>query len=190
MSDTVSKSNKGQYCGTMDFGCHNGGAAIEERSSNMCNGVFAPVCAPEVCNVPRMQHTQDLVIAHGTFINESVDLKLQEAISFKLHIYREMQVYKGELEIEDTQQKTLFNSTILTHYEVNKENEILAVFQIEEHGASHTRALSVYAVPQHHLEPAKFYAYSAPLREHIIALGGIMFIGEIKVFKDQTTHGH
>lgn len=43
--------------------------------SDMCNGVFAPVCNPEVCHVPRIPYAQDLVIGMGFVSNSNFALE-------------------------------------------------------------------------------------------------------------------
>ncbi|WP_455715378.1 hypothetical protein [Anaerosporobacter sp.] len=36
----------------------------------MCSSVFGPICEPEVCDIPRFPHTQDLVIGNGTICGD------------------------------------------------------------------------------------------------------------------------
>ncbi len=85
-----------QRCGTGDSGCC--GPAMDHSSSNMCNGVFAPVCAPEICNVPRIPHHEKLVEGRGCILaSES-----QQRITFNILVEREMQVYKGVFKARDS----------------------------------------------------------------------------------------
>ena len=67
---------------------------------SMCNGVFEPICSPEVCNVPKIPYYQDLVIGEGKIMQCNCFGKPME-ITFRLHIYRELMDVFGKLELMD-----------------------------------------------------------------------------------------
>ena len=47
----------------------------EDHSDNMCEGVFAPICEPEVCDIPRIPRKQNLVVGNGTICKDQIKVE-------------------------------------------------------------------------------------------------------------------
>lgn len=45
-------------------------SSSSSTSNSMCGSVFGPICEPEVCDIPRFPHTQDLVVGNGTICGD------------------------------------------------------------------------------------------------------------------------
>lgn len=131
---------KKQRCGTGDSGCC--GPSMDHSSSNMCSGVFAPVCAPEVCNVPRIPHHQKLVEGVGCIL----DTESQQKTHFSILVEREMQVYKGVFKAQGTGECVLINAQVLKFFEGNGKTHMFAVF----HEEATSRDIVVTVYKQHH----------------------------------------
>ena len=91
--------------------------------SNMCNGVFAPVCSPEVCDVPRIPYYQDLVTGSG-FVKNSNENDSDFYVEFNIHIYRELFDVFGKLKVIDEQGKTIIYSEQLEAYHAPSEGNM------------------------------------------------------------------
>lgn len=168
-----------QSCGTLDMGCPQ--PAVSYIDDSMCNGVFAPVCAPEVCNVPRIPHHEILVEGQGIILDEVSG----EEIAFTMLIEREMQVYRGKLIMAGTSGSNI-NVEMLKYFEGDGEHFVLALF----HDMNPNRNIML-TIQQKHMEiPAQIYVYSSPLEVESLNLGGKVILGEIKIYADHNVHEH
>lgn len=155
---------------------------------SMCNGVFKPVCSPEVCDVPKIPYSQDLVKGKG-FIEDRNCCKDTRELIFKLHIYRELMDVFGELEIMEPNGNCVIYSDRLEAYHAPTEENIIAVFHYVDKNSKKSRELAVFAKTDTESSPAKFYIYSAPLNQQEIYLGGIVKNGFIKIEISDVQHG-
>ena len=169
-----------ERCGTGDTGCK--GPAMCHMSSSMCNGVFAPVCAPEVCNVPRIPHHQVLVKGKGTLL----DIKSQKKIRFTVFVEREMQVYKGKLELQGKENGIEVQADVLKLYEGDGKTHMLALFHAECTGQD----IMVTVQKDEEQKSTQMFAYSAPIEAEVIDLGGKVVSGGIKLYVDHNVHEH
>ena len=165
-------------CGTGDTGCK--GPAMCHMSDNMCNGVFGPVCAPEICNVPRIPHQQTLVAGQGILI----DTEGGQKIEFNIFIEREMQVYRGELKLQDKEKGINICADVLKYYEGHEETHILAIFQ--EADTEQDITISIHKGEKQTL----FFAYSTSLHPEILDLRGKLVLGKINIYADHNVHEH
>lgn len=182
-------------CGTGDSGCS--GPAMNHSSSNMCNGVFAPVCAPEICNVPRIPHHEVLVDGKGTLLdNES-----QNKIHFTIFVEREMQVYKGRVEVTDAGDEIIIKAQMLKFFEGNGKTHMLAIFH--EETTNRDIVVTVYQGEEEHQgeeghqrhqeheqKPTQIFIYSTSMEEALINLTGELIAGDIKMYIDHNVHEH
>ena len=171
----------GQNCGTLDTGCPQ--SAVSYIDDSMCNGVFAPVCAPEVCNVPRIPHHEILVEGQGIIL----DAESGEQMAFIILVEREMQVYRGKLIIAGNKGNMgIINASMLKYFEGDGENHVLALF----HEMNPDRNIML-TIQQKHMEmPAQIYVYSSPLEANPLKLGGEVVSGEVKIYEDHNVHEH
>ena len=168
-----------QSCGTLDMGCPQ--SAVSYIDNSMCNGVFEPVCAPEVCNVPRIPHHEILVEGQGIILDEVSG----EEIAFTMLIEREMQVYRGKLIMAGTSGSNI-NVAMLKYFEGDGEHFVLALF----HDMNPERNIML-TIQQKHMEtPAQIYVYSSPLEAESLNLGGKVISGEIKIYADHNVYEH
>ena len=166
-------------CGTGDMGCKE--PPMSHMSDNMCHGVFAPVCAPEVCNVPRIPHQEVLVEGQGAFS----DIKTQKEIYFTIFVERIMEVYKGELELKDEEEGIEIKADVLKFFETDGKTHMLAIFHDECIGIDIT-----VTVHQEEENSTQMFVYSAPMEAEVIELGGEVVCGSIKLYVDHNVHGH
>lgn len=182
-------------CGTGETGCN--GPAMDHSSSNMCNGVFAPVCAPEICNVPRIPHHEVLVDGKGILL----DTESQNKIHFTIFVEREMQVYKGGLEVQDAGDGSKIKAEMLKFFESDGKTHMLAIFH--EETINRDIVVTVYQGeeehqveeghqrhPGHEQKPTQIFIYSTSIEEALINLRGELIAGEIKMYVDHNVHEH
>lgn len=187
-----------QRCGTGDSGCS--GPAMDHSSSNMCNGVFAPVCAPEICNVPRIPHHQKLVEGEGCI----VDNESQQRIIFTILVEREMQVYKGIFKARDTKDSMTINARGLKFFEGDGKTYMLAIFyeemtdrdiivtvyKVDEGHQEHQEYQEHPEHPRHDQEATQVFIYNTSREAKLINLGGELVAGDIKLYVDHNVHEH
>ncbi|WP_410495214.1 hypothetical protein QTL86_14145 [Cellulosilyticum sp. ST5] len=197
-----------ERCGTGDTGCK--GPAMCHMSSSMCNGVFAPVCAPEVCNVPRIPHHEVLVDGQGILL----DTQSQKEICFTIFVEREMQVYKGELELQDIGKEIKVRADVLKFFESNGKTHMLAIFH--EEASTRDIVITVYQEeqseqekekekekeqghqveqgnqrhPGHEERSTQIFIYSTSVQAGATNLGGALIAGDIKLYIDHNVHEH
>lgn len=159
------------------------------NQSDMCNGVFAPVCNPQVCDVPRIPYQQDLVNGMG-YVRDLMDCCAESFVYFHIHIYRKLEDVFGELKVTDECGRILMHSTKLESYHSPNENSMIADFHISNEKSGKSRELAVFASIASQCEEAKFYMYSAPLFEREIRLGGEVMNGTIEIEKSLVDHNH
>lgn len=169
-------------CGTGDTGCKE--PAMCHMSSSMCNGVFAPVCAPEVCNVPRIPHHQVLVKGHGILL----DTKTQKEICFTIFVERIMQVYKGELELKSEESGIEVQADVLKFFESDGKTHMLAIFHDECKDQDITVTVTIHQEEEE--KSTQMFAYSAPMEIEVIDLGGKVVSGSINLYVDHNVHEH
>ena len=202
-----------QRCGTGDSGCS--GPAMDHSSSNMCNGVFKPVCAPEICDVPRIPHHEKLVEGKGSIL----DNVSGQRITFNILVEREMQVYKGVFEAQDTGGGMAIKARILKFFEGDGKTYMLAIFYEEttdrdiivtvykgdkgdegeqghqEHQKhkkhkKHKKHQKHQGHPEHDQEATQVFIYSTSREATLINLGGKLVAGDIKLYVDHNVHEH
>lgn len=167
-------------CGTGDTGCTE--PAICHMSDNMCNGVFAPVCAPEICNVPRMPHHEKLVKGEGHI----QDNENHQKIYFKTLVEREMQVYKGVFQLEDLEAGIEINADSLKFFESDGKTYMLALF----HEKSTGKDMLVKVYQEEEQEAAQFIIYMIASEGEPISIVGALVEGSIKFYMDHNGHEH
>lgn len=183
--------------------CHN----------SMCNGVFSPICEPEVCDIPRMPHFQDLVVGNGTIVTSEKDIEdIEHAYQFTIKIYREFMDYFGYFTLLDSAGDTIIESNQLECYHTKTTDKMVAIFHVLLEDDT-SREVTVYAKPAttEHEDPtehkggcqpkdapdeddtpdeAALYVYSAPLFDEEIKIGSNLVDGEIKIFLDMMAEDH
>lgn len=173
------------YCGTLDFGC---------PPSSMCDGTFYPVCNPQVCNVPHMVYSQYLSVGIGTFSSSNCQNTFGST-SFEVYIYRELFTYKGQLTIYDANHNVLISSQRLECYHSNNVFQSIAIFHLSSESnplttAEPSRELTIYLQSTTNNNPSKFFAYSAPLSNPEISLGGTLVTGQVMIYADLSPEHH
>ena len=184
-----------QRCGTGDSGCS--GPAMDHSSSDMCNGVFKPVCAPEICNVPRIPHHEKLVEGKGSIL----DNVSGQRITFNILVEREMQVYKGVFKAQDAGDGMTIKARILKFFEGDGKTYMLAIFY--EEMTDRDIIVTVYKGdegeqghqehqehPEHAQEATQVFIYSTSREATLINLGGELVAGDIKLYVDHNVHEH
>jgi len=201
---------KKQRCGTGDSGCC--GPAMDHSSCSMCHGVFAPVCEPEICNVPRIPHHQKLVEGTGCILaSES-----QQRIIFNILVEREMQVYKGVFKAQDSENDITICADVLKFFEGDGKTYMLAIFhekmtnrdvivtiyqEDQEHqgheGQEGHQVHQEYQAHQEHQEhqghcqePTQVFIYSTSMEASPTNLWGELVAGHIKFYVDHNVHAH
>ena len=161
--------------------------------TDFCDGVFAPVCSPEVCYVPRIPYKQNLVVGHG-FVESSTESLMESSsdgyVKFHIYIYRELFDVFGKLTVEDCQGNRIIHSTKLECYHAATEEKMVAIFHFDDPMTMSSKELSVYASPATCKQRAKFFVYSAPLFDRGICFGGPVKNGTIKIEKSLVEHMH
>lgn len=153
---------------------------------SMCNGVFEPVCSPEVCNVPKIPYYQDLVIGKGK-IMECNCFENNMEIIFRLHIYRELMDVFGKLELMGPTGTSLMYSDRLEAYHAPTEDYIIAVFHYV-YGNNKSREVVVFAKASQKRSNGKLYIYSAPIGADEINIGGKVINGSIEIEVSDVKH--
>ena len=165
--------------------CNNG-------HGSMCNGVFAPVCEPEVCDIPRFPHSQDLVVGNGT-IDEAKCSNDKESclkgMRFTIHIYREFTENFGEFALFDCYGALIFKSKKLECYHSPNEDSMVAIFHVAFDDDT-SREITVFGKKETCESPAALYVYSAPLYHEEIRLGSELLQGKLNIYKDSMQHEH
>lgn len=164
----------------------------EDHSDGMCNGVFAPICEPEVCDIPRPPRRQDLVVGNGT-IGENqiteVEMCHDKNYRFTIHIFREFTDHFGRFTLFNDQGAPLMKSDRLECYHAPTEDNMVAIFHVTlDDGTS--REVTVYGKTNICDSPAALYVYSAPLYHEEINVGSDLLQGELKIYMDQMSHDH
>lgn len=187
--DSKCKCSSTCSCGTGDTGCTE--PPMDHMSSSMCNGVFAPVCAPEVCNVPRIPHHEILVEGQGILL----DTHCQQRICFNIFVEREMQVYRGGLELQDLKCGGIsVKAYRLKFFESDGMSQMQAIFY--EGSTGRNIMVTVYKEEKEEekekkkKEPTRIFIYSAPIGAEPINLGGKVIVGKIELHADHNVHGH
>lgn len=162
--------------------------SIRNSCTSMCNGVFSPVCAPMVCNIPRMPQYQDLVIGSGNF--HSGELVTSDILSFRVHVYRMMHDYLGDVMIIDPITNRCLHSNTLVAYHAGTEEMFTAIFHMDSTDKTASRELAVYGRIALSDTPAAFYVYSAPLTGGEIRAGGELVTGNIRIEADAMEMEH
>lgn len=157
--------------------------------NQMCNGVFAPVCSPEVCDVPKIPYYQDLMIGYG-FVNRSCDDDSSGEVRFQIKIYRKLLDVFGRLRVEDQYGNVLLVSEQLEAYHAATEEKMVAIFHYDDPNTESSRELTVYASTPTKKKEAKFYIYSAPLMDETICIGGTVKDGDIIIKQSEVELEH
>ncbi len=157
--------------------------------TDFCDGVFAPVCSPEVCDVPRIPYKQTLVIGHG-IVKDSMENDSEGYDKFYIHIYREFFDVFGKLTVEDSQGNQILNSTKLECFHGPTEEKMVAIFHFDDPMTESSKELAVYASTPTCKQRAKFFIYSAPLYDEGICLGGVVKDGSIRIEKSLVEQEH
>lgn len=158
-------------------------------NNDSCNGVFAPVCSPEVCDVPRIPYEQTLTEGRGYIYNRMSNCRCAK-VEFRIKIYRRLFDVFGELRVEDEYGRTIIHSEKLEAYHSPTESAMVAIFHYEDSMSHRERELSVFASVETANQPAKMYMYSAPLFDAEVVLGGIVDCGMVKIEKSLVDHEH
>jgi len=174
----------------------------DTEHGSMCNGVFAPICEPEVCDIPRFPHSQDLVVGNGTIrkgtIGDEIIVEdhclnkkmccIQET-RFTIHIYREFTSHFGEFALYDFYGALLLKSKKLECYHAPDEDSMVAIFHVAFDDDT-SREVTVYANKETCESPAALYVYSAPLFHEEIRVGSKLLQGELNLYPDKMSHEH
>ncbi|BBF43677.1 hypothetical protein lbkm_2365 [Lachnospiraceae bacterium KM106-2] len=158
---------------------------FRNNCTSMCNGVFKPVCEPEVCDVPRMSHYQDLAVGKGV-----IQLRNSDKLSFKLNIYRIQEDIFGEFLIRDHYTKTHLYADRIECYHAMMEEKFVAIFHIDYGEDEPSRELAVYGTIGNCNEAPKLYVYSAPFGHNEVSIGGRLCSGFIEIYENQMEMGH
>lgn len=158
-------------------------------NNDNCNGVFAPVCSPQVCDVPRIPYEQTLMEGMGYIDNRMSSFGCAK-VQFKIRVYRRLYDVFGKLCVLDEYGRILIYSEQMEAYHSPKEDAMVAIFHYEDSRSHHAREISVYASVGTANQPAKFYMYSAPLSDDEVQFGGIVRSGMIKIEKSLVDHEH
>ena len=169
-------------CGTGNTGCNGQGEPTYPRFGSMCNGVFAPVCAPEICNVPRIPHHETLVTGHGILL----DTISQQNINFNLLIERTMQVYKGYLYLNGPSLFIDLSNSILKLFESDGQHSMTAVFYDE----STNRNMIVTLHQDHMTHTSQLLIYSSSNLTDLIHIQGNVIFGDTYIAMDHNVHAH
>lgn len=157
--------------------------------SDMCNGVFAPVCSPEVCDVPRIPYYQDLVIGSGC-VKQTNEKDSCTNVKFQIRIYRELLDVFGKLKVVDDQGETIIYSERLEAYHAPSEKNMVAIFHFDDPETESARELAVFASTPSCKREAMFYIYSAPLIGKEICIGGTVEDGTITIEESLVEQEH
>lgn len=158
-------------------------------NNDSCDSVFAPVCSPQVCNVPRIPYEQ-ILVQGGGYISNRMCMCPCNQVEFSILIYRKLYDVFGVLRVMDEQRGTFIYSEKLEAYHSPKENAMVAIFHYEDQCSHNTRELAVYASIESENQAAKMYMYSAPLFDAEVMLGGEIECGSIKIEKSLAEHQH
>lgn len=183
-------------CGTGDTGCTE--PPMNHMSSSMCNGVFAPVCAPEICNVPRIPHHEILVKGQDVLL----DMGGPQKIYFNILVEREMQVYRGNLELKDLkcdgisikadglkffESDGMARMQVIFHEKSTGRNIMVTVYK----GKKEDEGKEEHQKHQgHEQELTQVFIYSASSEADLINLSGKVVSGKIELYADHNVHGH
>ena len=154
-------------CGTGDTGC---------------NGVFAPVCAPEICNVPRIPHHETLVTGEGVLL----DMTSGQNISFSLLIERTMQVYQGHLYMQGSTFYIHIDKSTLKLFESDGHLHMSALFYEE----STQRNIFVTLHQDHHSHTSHLFIDSTSTMAELIHIEGHLISGSTNIYTDHNVHEH
>lgn len=177
-------------------------------SNNMCNSVFGPICEPEVCDIPRFPHSQNLVVGNGTICGDKECTCEEETINtlrcekgcydentnclkqyrFTIRIHREFTEHLGEFSLYDGLGKLIFSSKKLECYHAPSVDNMVAIFHVVEDETS--REVTIYAKNKNCESPAALYVYSAPLFDTEIKVGSELLQGELNIYPDNIGHDH
>ena len=173
-----------QRCGTGNTGCTCQNPAINYmlNGHNMCNGVFKPVCAPEICNVPRIPHHEILAEGQGILLDT---ISWQE-IRFNLMIERTMQLYSGSLILQSPWGYLTIKSPELKFFESDGDTHLLAIFYDEPTGRDITVTIHQNDTPH----STQIFIHSASIVNELINLNGIVVSGDIELYADHNVHEH
>lgn len=158
-------------------------------NNDTCNGVFAPVCSPEVCDVPRIPYEQTLMEGRGYVKNRKSKYGCAE-VKFSIKVTRILFDVFGELRVVDEKGRTLIHSEKIEAYHSPTESAMVAIFHYEDSMSHRSRELSVFASVETAYQPAKMYMYSAPLFDAEVVLGGKVEDGMIRIEKSLVDHDH
>ena len=158
-------------------------------NNDSCNGVFAPVCSPEVCDVPRIPYEQTLTEGRGYIYNRMSNCRCDK-VEFEIKVYRRLYDVFGELRVVDAMGRTIIHSEKMEAYHSPTESAMVAIFHYEDSVTHGARELSVFASVETEHQPAKMYMYSAPLFDPEVQLGGNVECGMIKIEKSLVEHQH
>lgn len=158
-------------------------------NNDSCNGVFAPVCSPEVCDVPRIPYEQILMEGRGYIKNRKSKYGCAE-VKFKIKVTRRLFDVFGELRVVDEKGRTIIHSEKMEAYHSPTEDAMVAIFHYEDSKTHRARELSVFASVETEDQPAKMYMYSAPLFDAEVVFGGKVEDGMIRIEKSLVDHEH
>lgn len=208
--DTYNEKKQVKYCPNEKCNCkspncqgdcrcncnkhHGSGSDREENhdgsSESMCHGVFAPICEPEVCDIPRMPHYQDLVVGDGIVGLRTEGIQpCKETYQFNIHVYRRFLSYFGEFTLWDSKGMVMVESEQLECYHTKSKDKMVAIFHVVYEDET-SREITVYAKPSTCKEAASLYVYSAPLFHEEILIGSDLIQGKIEIFLDEAGHEH
>lgn len=157
---------------------------------SMCHGVFAPICEPEVCDIPRILHYQDLVVGDGVITQNTNEIGYcKETYQFHIHIYRRFLSYFGEFTLWDSKGVIMVESDQLECFHTKSKDKMVAIFHVVYEDET-SREVTVYAKPSSCKESASLYVYSAPLFHEEISIGSDLIQGKIEIFLDEAGHEH
>lgn len=171
-----------QRCGTGDTGCSTQPPAIQYMPTNMCNGVFAPVCAPEICNVPRIPHHEILAEGQGILLDDTTKMDIQ----FNIFVERVMQVYKGKFEFQDPPNSINLNMSELKFFESDGYTHLVALF----HNPTTHQNTTVTLYQDSMLKSTHLFIHSTSIMTQPINLSGLVTSGTLHLYPDHNVHDH
>lgn len=169
-------------CKAGSTGCNGHGAPTYPTFDSMCNGVFAPVCSPEICNVPRIPLHETLVIGEGILL----DTINGQNINFSLLIERTMQVYKGQLYLQSPLFTINLPSHALKFFETDGHLYMSALFYDD----MMKRNIFVTIHQDHHLQATQFFIDSTSTITELIHIQGSLVSGTVNIYTDHNVHDH
>lgn len=207
---------KGYWDDTSSSSCSNSSST----SNNMCNSVFGPICEPEVCDIPRFPHSQDLVVGNGTICGNQACFSEETT---EENTFDKKPDYECETDCEhgcydeETDCLKQYRFTIHIYREFTAHlgefvlydglgKLILSSNKLECYHAptennmvaifhvvledGTSREIIIYAKNKTCESLAALYVYSAPLFDTEIKIGSALLQGELNIYPDKMGHDH